>query len=474
LKKALLVAILGFTLSSGATRLGRLPAAEQAALDRISVDSLRTNLSFLASDELEGRGTPSTGLDRAADYIAAQFSRAGLATAATDRSYFQVAKFDQVTPNLSGFRLALSAPDAPGDKPIDIQGSEARPRTLTGLNLDGVPVMVLPANGTIPPVAGMVVAGTLQRYEDEALLEELQSRKPALILLFGKSSKNGRAGRFLDDLELHHAPLIRIHDSNALEFLQRTRRFTVTLHLAQPAVKEVELRNVVGVLPGSDPALRDQYVMLSAHYDHLGKSPQGIFHGANDNASGTVSVTEIANALATLHPRPRRSILFITFFGEEEGLLGSYYYAHSPLFPLANTVADVNLEQMGRTDDKSGKRVSEFAFTGPSWSSLAAIMSTGAKAEGIRIGQLPDADSYFARSDNYPFALRGMVAHTITVAAEFPDYHAPGDTWEKIDYVNMANVDRGVAAGILRLADESTPPRWSDAKGAAIYREAAK
>jgi hypothetical protein len=446
------------------------PTAEQAALDRISAASLRTDLSFIASDELEGRDTPSPGLDRAADYIADRFRRAGLEPAAAGHSYFQVAKFDQSTPDLTGFQLLLKA----GDQKIDVPVSEARPRSLIALDFVDAPVTVLPDSGVIPPVAGKVVAGTLNRYGDEALLEELQSRKPALILLFEKSGRAARAGRFLDDVALHHPPVVRIRDSAALELLHGTERFTLSLHLAKPAVTEASLRNVIGLLPGSDPLLRDQYVLLTAHYDHLGKGPKGIFNGANDNGSGTVSVIEIASALATLSPHPKRSILFMTFFGEEEGLLGSYYYAHTPLFPLANTVADINLEQMGRTDDTSGKRVLSFTFTGTSYSNLPAIMSAAAKAEGIDTWALKDDDFYFDRSDNYAFALRGVVAHTIAVASEYPDYHAVGDTVAKIDFANMAKVDRGVAAGVLRIADDPSPPQWSDARGAVIYREAGR
>ncbi|HEY3790157.1 MAG TPA: M28 family peptidase, partial [Urbifossiella sp.] len=424
------------------------PPAEQAAIDRISADSLRTDLTFIASDELEGRNTPSPGLDRAADYIAEQFRRAGLTPAAPDHSYFQVAKFDESTPDMNGFHLVLKG----ANKQLDIPVSEARPRTLTALDFTDAPVVALPPNGAIPNVAGMVVAGAAQRYGDDALLEELESRKAALILLIGKSGRPSRAGRFLDDLELHHPPVIRIRDSAAFELLQKTAHFTLTLHLAKPAVNEVSLRNVAGLLPGSDPMLRDQYVLLTAHYDHLGKGPKGIFNGANDNGSGTVSVIQIADALATLNPRPRRSILFMTFFGEEEGLLGSYYYAHSPLFPLASTVADINLEQMGRTDETSGRRVLSFTFTGPAYSNLPAIMSAAAKTEGIGTWPLKDADGFFDRSDNYAFALHGVVAHTIAVAAEYPEYHAVGDTVEKIDFANMAAVDRGVAAGVLRIA----------------------
>ena len=107
------------------------------------------------------------------------------------------------------------------------------PRSLIALDFVDAPVTVLPDSGVIPPVVGKVVAGTLNRYGDEALLEELQSRKPALILLFEKSGRAARAGRFLDDVALHHPPVIRIRDSSALELLKGTERFTLSLHLAQ-------------------------------------------------------------------------------------------------------------------------------------------------------------------------------------------------------------------------------------------------
>ncbi len=115
--------------------------------------------------------------------------------------------------------------------------------------------------------------------------------------------------------------------------------------------------NVVGILRGSDPELKNTYVILSAHYDHKGLATSGedrVFNGANDDASGTASVLEIANALASLHPRPKRSVLVILFCCEEKGLVGSKYYASHPLVPLEQTIAQINMEQMGRTDAPEG------------------------------------------------------------------------------------------------------------------------
>jgi hypothetical protein len=458
-----------------ALAFGQLPAPEQAAIDRISADSLRTNLSYLASDALEGRGTPSHGLDLAADYIAKQFQDAGLDPAAED-SYFQAAKFDRAAVDMEGFQLLLRA----NGKDVQVSPEEVRVRSLVELDLAGAPVLRLPANGAIPPIKAKIVAGDERRYGTEAYLAELQSRKPALILLMGKTRQTPqrtapvKPGTFLEEADGDHAPVIRIRRSEAAALLLEGGVMTATLHLAKPVLQEAVLRNVAAVLRGSDPTLRSQYVLVTAHYDHLGKTPKGIFHGANDNGSGTVSVIEMARALATLSPHPKRSIVFMTVFGEEEGLLGSYYYAEHPLVPLQDTVADINLEQMGRTDEKSGNRIGAFTFTGPSYSNLPDIIGSAAKAEGISVWKLKDADGYFDRSDNYAFALHGVVAHTIAVAAEFSDYHALGDTWEKIDYANMAKVDRGVAAGIVAVADDPDPPIWSNAKGAAIYRDAGR
>jgi Zn-dependent M28 family amino/carboxypeptidase len=287
--------------------------AESAALDRISAQSLAGHLSFLASDLLEGRATPSRGLDIAAEYIAAQFRRAGLEPAGTE-GYFQ-----------------------------------------TGL-----------------------------------------------------------------------------------------------------------AKNVVGVLRGSDPRLRDTCVVLSAHYDHLGVGGGKIYNGANDDGSGTVSVIEIAGALATLSPHPRRTIVFVAFYGEERGELGSQYFVRHPACPT--TIADVNLELLGRTDSTEGPRIASAALTGFDFTDISRVLQQAGEATGIRIYDDPKhGDAFFRQSDNVSFADAGIPSTTLTVAFLFPDYHRPGDTWPKIDFANMAKVDRTVALGVLMLANAAEPPRWNTA-----------
>lgn len=469
--------LLAFALC--ALSFAQLPPSEQAALNRISADSLRTNLSYLASDDLEGRLTPSHGLDLAADYIAKQFRDAGLEPAGADGSFFQPAAFEEATVSNAGLELQLRS----GKDELAISAREARVRSFEGLDLHDAPVFRLPRNGVLPAVAGKIVAGDEEHYGGEIELNELQARKPSLILLIGRTRNGQRGGQagpagpppdLLDEVDGNHAPVIRVLKTEAQVLLQSSEPMTVSIRLPQPAVQKVTVRNVAAILRGSDRKLKDQYLLITAHYDHLGRGAKGVYYGANDNGSGTVSVIEIARALAALKPHPKRSVIFMTVFGEEEGLLGSYYYAHHPLFPLKNTMLNINLEQMGRTDDPSGPKVAEFAVTGPSFSNVASILGDAAKAEGVVEYTHKDLDDYFDRSDNYSFAQFGVISHTVVVAVDYPDYHALGDKVEKIDFANMAKVDRGVAAGILRIANDAKPPAWSDAPGAAIYKNAGR
>jgi len=298
-------------------------------LDHISENSLKGHLWFISSDLLEGRGTPSKGLDIAAEYIAAQFRRCGLEPAGDD-DYFQTT-------------------------------------TLT-------------ARGSTEPQ---------------------------------------------------------------------------------------KVRNVIGILRGSDPKLKDTYVMVTAHYDHLGirKTDTGdvIYNGANDDGSGTVSVIELAEALSSMKVKPRRSIVFMTFYGEERGDLGSHYYGLHPTVPLAQTIADVNLEQVGRTDDTEGPRVAAVSMTGYDYSQVGEIFAAAGKATGIGVQKHPrNSDAYFSRSDNQAVANFGVPAHTICTAFAYPDYHQPGDHRDKVDYANMAKVDRMVALGLMMIADSDAEPKWND------------
>jgi len=450
----------------GARHPDALSAGEQAALQRISAASMRASVSFLSSEALGGRATPSSGLDISAEFIAAQFRRAGLEPISPEDGYFQTARLIRVTPAAESLQLTFHH----GEKELKVFSGDARLRALSAVSFDDVPVIRLQEGADLAQVAGKVVAAPARQYSADSALEKLQAAKPALILLVGRRIMEvSSGGEWLAERDAPNVPVLRVFAVSVADALAGHDDLRLSLHASTPVTETVVARNVGGILRGSDPTLRDQFVLLTAHYDHLGKMP-----GANDNASGTVSMIEIAAALSALETHPRRSILFLAFYGEEEGLLGSSFYVHHPLEPLKDTVADINLEQMGRTDEEDGKQVGAFAFTGPSYSDLPAIMSSAAKPENVKIYSKRGADMYFDRSDNYVFAQAGIVAHTIVVAFEYPDYHASGDEWQKLDYENMARVDRGVAAGLLQVANISQRPKWSGSKEAAPFREAAK
>ena len=154
----------------------------------------------------------------------------------------------------------------------------------------------------------------------------------------------------------------------------------------------------------------------------------------------------------------------MTFFGEERGELGSQYYGTHPVFPISKTVADVNLEQVGRTDSTTGEQKNNASITGYDYSSVTGYLEQAGKETGITIYKDPVAsDEYFTRSDNNALAEQGVPAHTLCVAFDYPDYHGIWDEWQKINYENMAKVDRMVALALLNIADAAKAPEWNTA-----------
>lgn len=407
----------------------KLTPEMQAVADHITADSLRGHLSFIASDTLEGRGTPSRGLDLAAEYIASQFRRAGLEPAGDD-GYFQTATLTVREQNPENFEFTVFAQG----KTIHIPPSETAIFPDKAIQFDNVAIK--------QTTRGVSIEGV-----DLPSVREL------------------RASQVFDPETPRRPARNAIAAPELIEFLKSAGDPRVTLHVLPPVEHLARVRNVAGILRGSDPALQNTYVMLTAHYDHLGTRSTGddrIFNGADDDGSGTVSVMEIASAIAAQNPHPKRSILFMTFFGEELGDLGSHYYGRHPLVPLANTIADLNLEQVGRTDDSEGPQVATATVTGFDFSDMTKVLVDAGTLTGIKVYKNEkNSDPYFARSDNQALADTGVPAHTLAVAFSFSDYHGMGDEWQKIDYGNMAKVDRTVAIALLHFASDAPPPQWN-------------
>lgn len=463
--------------------LALLTIAAQAQLPHgaITADALRGHVSFLASDALEGRNSPSKGLDIAAEYIASRFRSLGLKPMGDD-GYFQTAEWTRSQVNPAGFELTIESGGQRYEIPYSQVSLDAAPAT----SLDNVAMVRFTleeaANATDDQLRGKALLVNLppldrpvmQRFG--TLRRRLQQLSPAALIVIAEGnvpvSRGGGALRSLADTPLLPIVIVRRPELASLQDAK------LTLKLAAATEIPAKMRNVAALLEGTD--LKDQVVIVSAHYDHLGLATSGkdtVFNGANDNASGVAGVLEVAAALAK--QKLRRSVLFLTFFAEEKGLLGARHYTLHPLVPLAQTVADLNFEQLGRTDSNSGPsegpNLDMVNLTGFDFSDLKTTLAAAGALTGIRlVKHEKNSDVFFSASDNQPFADKCVVAHTVSVTYEFPDYHQPGDEWQKLDYDNMAKVVRMLGTGVYLLADQSSRPAYDvDNPVTAAYRSCA-
>lgn len=217
--------------------------------------------------------------------------------------------------------------------------------------------------------------------------------------------------------------------------------------------------NVVGVIEGNDPARRDEVVLVTAHYDHtgIGRPVNGdsINNGADDDASGTIGLLELARHMAR-GAKPARTIVFAAVTGEEVGLIGTRWYTNNPVRPLDKTVANLNLEMIGRPDSLTGG-VGTAWLTGYERSTFGDLLA----AAGVPI--VPDprpAQRFFERSDNIDFARRGIPAHTLSTYNLHTDYHTVNDSPERIDTEHMARVIDAALIALRTLANQPGVPMW--------------
>jgi len=223
-----------------------------------------------------------------------------------------------------------------------------------------------------------------------------------------------------------------------------------------PAERAVEA-NVIGLVPGSDPDLAGEFVLVTAHFDHvgIGRAVQGdsIYNGADDDASGVAALVEIAR---TLTPDPSlRTVVFAAMAGEEIGLLGTRWYVDLPAVPLDSTVADLNLEMIGRPDSAIGP--------GRLWLTGFDRTTMGAAFDGAGLAIDPDprpGQSFYQRSDNIAFARIGIPAHTLSSFGLHSDYHSPDDEIERIDFEHLESVIE-VATEAVRILADGAAPEWN-------------
>ncbi len=477
MRRSILLFFLGIAAGAQTT-----PTARSIS-ERLTANALKADVSFLASDAMEGRVTPSKSLDIAAEFIASQFRRAGLEPGGDD-GYFQTAAFTLEKPSPEGVKLSIEV----GGRQLTVNSASMLLLQAAQANLESAEAIRVNGPGAAGALTADAMRGKPLVVEGGGLNVGPNFGEPSLIVLLtaGASRLQAPTRPSLRDSSAAgpRFPIVVVSDPALREALTASpdAAVKVTAHIPPPVREPVRLRNVIGVLPGSDPALKGTYVILSAHYDHLGVKASGggegdrIYNGANDNASSVASLIEMAGALAALPERPRRSIVFLGLFGEEVGEIGSLYYVSHPAFPLARTIANINLEQLGRTDSSEGAKLLQFNMTGFEFTTLAPWFQKAAEDAGVQaVNDAKYGDSYFGRSDNARFANVGIPSTTISVTYQFPDYHAVGDEWPKLDYANMAKIDCALALAAFRLANASEAPAWNTANPRVTrYVEAAK
>jgi Zn-dependent M28 family amino/carboxypeptidase len=538
LRLAILTALFAIVSSAGFSQ------QRQAANPSLDEAAIRAHIKFLSSDLLEGRGTGARGGEIAANYIAAQLEALGLKGAGPNGSFFQPVslvgvKADQATKlNVSGrngkesFKFAdeyvafTGAQAEEVDLDADmifvgygINAPEARWNDYKGNDSDyrgKILVMLVndpPATRDEPNLFG---GKTLTYYGRWTYKYEEAARRGAagVILLHTDESagypwsvvrtSNG-SWRFDIDRTYDNSPFLKIRawvtdetarrimklagqDLDDLRAKAASRDFQpVPLNIKgkinlKSELKRVAAPNVVGILPGRDAKVRDEYVVYSAHWDHLGvgapdKTGDTIYNGALDNATGVASVLAIAEALSKLPvaQRPRRSSLFLFPTAEEQGLIGADWYSKHPLVPLDKTAANVNLDSMnvlGRTND--------FIPLGAERSSLKAVVEAVARERGMRVS--PDArpeQGSFYRSDHFPFARVGVPSISLKEGNDYvgrskewgeqqfkayntAHYHQPSDEYsDSWDFRGLLQeADIALAIG-TRVGNATTLPQFN-------------
>jgi Zn-dependent M28 family amino/carboxypeptidase len=243
------------------------------------------------------------------------------------------------------------------------------------------------------------------------------------------------------------------------------------LTLTRETLEEQRAPNVVGILPGSDPVLKNEYVVYSAHMDHVGtRSPRpgtapsngapvdSIWNGADDDASGTVGVIELAEAFSRPGVRPKRSVVFLTVSGEEKGLWGSDYFGTKPPMPITSIVANLNADMIGRNWKDTivviGKEHSDLGAT------LASVTAKHPELRMAAIDDLWPEQNFYQRSDHYHFARRGVPV-LFFFSGTHPDYHQASDTPDKIDAEKLARIAQMMYWTGLTVANAAERPKWN-------------
>lgn len=421
----------------------------------ITAEDLKSHLSILASDEYEGRETGEKGQKMAAEYIAKHFESLGF-EAPVDGSYFQ--KFDLMKSSIGsvyfrkedekkvGFEdfVYYSSSETSGEEYIKlvVADEENEPEDYDGRYViyfaEQLGGLQEKASKAKEAGAGGVVFIMENAEEFQSFLTQYSPylKRPSLKL-DGRDNSSNKL--IIGDMSM--ASWMFGKDSEEIAAGDEAQIIFNADYLDKPVGTE----NVLGFLKGTEKP--DEILVITSHYDHVGIINGEIHNGADDDGSGTVSVLEIAEAFATAAQKkkgPKRSILFMTVTGEEKGLLGSRYYTDKdPIFPLDNTVANLNIDMVGRVDDAHSENSDYIYVIGSDKLSQELhdlserVNDTYTKIElDYTYNDENDPNRFYYRSDHYNFA-KNNVPIIFYFNGTHPDYHRPTDTIEKIDFETM-------------------------------------
>jgi hypothetical protein len=473
IKKIIVCLLLILPLLSMAQKKDK--AAMKAAAS-ITVEDMKKHLYIIASKEMEGRGTPSPGLERAASYIESRFKSIGLVPGNKEsyRQYYPLYRDSMIGAALkiNGATLALNEDFQPqtnnyaaamrfsevvfaGYGISDDKRDDYRDLKVAGklvLIFDGVPSGYkasqasgvsgkMNAAGSRGAAAVLIVNSNYPRNKISMNSNWSMNGYKATQPVFTFTVSPGTAARIMGEDKI-----TLMDKMKAGSLAAKTYQAEVELDFSK-TTKMNSASNVLGVLEGTD--LKDEYVFITSHYDHLGMRDTVIFYGADDDGSGTTGVIEMAEAFAKakqLGKGPRRSIVFMTVSGEEKGLWGSGYYTDHPIFPLEKTTVDLNIDMIGRSDSsrKVGDSTNYIYVVGDDKiSSDLKLISEAVNKKYMKVeldykfNDPNDRNRIYFRSDHYNFAEKGIPIIFYYDGMLKADYHRPTDTPDKINYPLM-------------------------------------
>lgn len=456
-------ALIGLANISNAQNINLKSASKFA--NTITAADLKKHLTIVASDEMEGRGTATQGEIKAANYIAGYMKSIGL-TPGNNGSYFQLWPIYQdslISTNLSinnqEYKYGTDFLPGAGNSNAQYNFSEVvfiNPKDTAfvnnKVNITGKLVLISPQSESNPR------ASMMQQFR---LMSQLQSKGAAAVLIVSNNlpakklpEPTGRlkVSKYNSSVNISNYSIspalaqaitnINFADADAIKDLP-VKTYKAEISLAYNGTTQtLESRNVLGIIEGTD--LKDEYVVLTAHFDHEGIKDGVIYNGADDDGSGTVSILELAEAFAAAKKAgkgPRRTIVFMAVSGEEKGLLGSAYYGSHPVFPLEKTSVNLNIDMIGRLDSThiAENKTNYVYIVGDDKLSteLNPITYKANKLTNLHLNHKyndpKDPMRIYYRSDHYNFAKYG-VPIIFYFNGTHADYHQPSDKVEKINF----------------------------------------